>query len=134
LSAALSLRAAVHATLSGDAALGGVLGGPKVYDEVPGAAAPPYVVLAQMTTKNAGTPDEPSEEHQLVLEVWSRQGGLAESLRAAEHVVAALAPAALSLDGHRVANFAWLQTEARRTDNGRYRAAALKFRALTEPA
>jgi hypothetical protein len=134
VSAALNLRAAVHARLSGDAALGGVLGGAKVYDEVPGAAAPPYVVLGQMTTKNRGTVDEPSEEHQLTLEVWSRQGGLAEVLRAAEHVVTALDGAPPALDGYRLANFAWLETDARRSPTGRYRSAALKFRALTEPA
>ena len=94
MSAALSLRAAVHARLSGDAGVGSALGGAKVYDEVPAGAAPPYVVLSQMTTTNAGTADEPSEEHQLMLEVWSRQGGLAEVLVAAERIVAALDAAA----------------------------------------
>jgi hypothetical protein len=134
VSAALNLRAAVHARLSSDAALGGVLGGAKVYDEVPGSAAPPYVVLSQMTTRNRGTVDEPGEEHRLTLEVWSRQGGLAEVLTAADHVVAALAAALPAVGGHRLANFVWLQTDAKRSANGRYRSAALTFRALTEPA
>jgi hypothetical protein len=134
VSAALSLRAAVHARLSGDAGLGGALGGAKVYDEVPAGAAPPYVVLSQMTTTNAGTADEPSEEHQLMLEVWSRQGGLAEVLLAAERIVAALDAAALTASGCRLANFRWLQTDARRAPNGRYRSASIRFRALTEPA
>jgi hypothetical protein len=134
VSAALNLRAAVHARLTGDAVLGGVLGGAKVYDEVPGAAVPPYVVLSQMTTKNRGTVDEPAEEHQLTLEVWSRQGGLAEVLSAADAVIATLGAALPAVDGYRLANFTWLQTDARRSSNGRYRSAALKFRALTEPA
>jgi hypothetical protein len=134
VSAALALRSAVYAMLRGDAVLGEVLGGAKVYDEVPGTAAPPYVVLSEITTRNTGTTDEPSEEHELTVEVWSRQAGLAESLTAADRIVAALDGGALAVSGHRLADFIWLATAAQRSRSGRYRSARVTFRAATEPA
>jgi hypothetical protein len=134
VSAALALRAALHQRLAGDAALSTLLGGPKIYDEVPGSAATPYVVLSAVASKNVGTTDEPSEEHRLTIDVWSRQGGLAEVLNAAAGILAAVAASDLAPDGYRVANFAWLSTEAKRSANGRTRTASLQFRALTEPA
>lgn len=134
MNAVLALRSAVYAKLRDDVGLGEVLGGAKIYDEVPGTLMPPYVVLSQITTRNTGTIDEPSEQHEFMLEVWSRQGGLAENLAAADRIVAALDGAALMLGGHRLSDFIWLGTDARRTRNGRYRTVALTFRAATEPA
>jgi hypothetical protein len=134
VSAALALRAALHQRLAGDAALAALLGGAKIYDEVPGAAAAPYVVLAAVETKNVGTNEEPAEEHRLTVDVWSRQGGLAEVLNAAAGIVAALSASDLDADGYRVADLRWLSTEAKRSANGRARTASLQFRALTEPA
>ena len=41
--ASAALRAAIHDALIADAALVSVLGGPKIYDEPPRAAAFPYI-------------------------------------------------------------------------------------------
>ncbi|HVV94712.1 MAG TPA: DUF3168 domain-containing protein [Hyphomicrobiales bacterium] len=134
MSAALALRAALHQRLAGDAALATILGGAKIYDEVPGAVATPYVVLSGVASRNVGTTDEPSEEHRLTVDVWSRQGGLAEVLNAAEGIVAAVTASDLAPAGYRVADLRWLSTEAKRNAGGRTRTASLQFRALTEPA
>lgn len=45
--ASAALRAAVHDALVADGGLISVLGGPKVYDEPPRAAAFPYVTLGE---------------------------------------------------------------------------------------
>ena len=134
VSAALALRAAVHARLMADAELGALLGGAKVFDEVPGSAREPYIVLSGIESRANGTASEAGEEHRLVLDIWSRQGGLAESLTTAARIVGLLDDAALTLDGHHLANLRWIATDARRAPDGLHRYASLRFRAVTEPA
>ncbi|MFD1702203.1 DUF3168 domain-containing protein [Methylopila henanensis] len=132
-SAALSLRAAVFARLSSDAALSGLLGGAKIHDEPPRAALPPYVALGPMTARDVSGDLVPAVEHELALELWSREGGLAEALKAADRVVRLLDGAELALDGHRLASLAWRFTAADRATNADFRRAEIAFRAVTEP-
>lgn len=133
MSAALALRAAVRTRLADDAALAALLGGIKIFDEVPAQAGMPYLVLAEIESREAGASVEEGEEHRLTLNLWSRQGGLAEALNAASRVTVLLDGADLPLAGHRLANLRWMATDARRANDGRHRFAALRFRALTEP-
>ncbi|HVI28176.1 DUF3168 domain-containing protein [Hansschlegelia sp.] len=134
LSSALALRSAVFQRLAGDAALSALLGGPRIYDEPPRAALPPYVVLAEIETRDLSGDVAPAHEHVFALEVWSLQGGLSEALKAAERVVRLVDGAALELDGVRLANLAWISTEAERLVGQDLRRAAIRFRAVTEPA
>lgn len=134
LSSALSLRAAVFQRLAGDAALAALLGGPRIYDEPPRAALPPYVVLAEIETRDLSGDAAPAHEHAFALEVWSRQGGLSEALKAADRVVRLVDGAALALDGFRLATLAWSETDAQRIADNDLRRAAIRFRAVTEPA
>ena len=133
MSAALALRAAVRSRLSGDAALASLLGGIKIYDDVPANAGAPYVVLADIESREAGSSVDEGEEHRFTLNVWSREGGLSQALNAAAQVASSLDGADLALTGHRLANLRWLATDARRASDGRHRLASLRFRALTEP-
>ena len=73
-----------------DAALNAVLGGPKIYDEPPRAAAFPYVPLGETRVNDYSTGDGPGEEHQLTLHAWSRQGGTREAHLIAGTLLAAL--------------------------------------------
>jgi TP901-1 family phage major tail protein len=73
--ASTALRAAIHDALAADAALVSLLGGGKVYDEPPRAAAFPYVTLGETRIADFSVGGESSEEHQLTLHAWSRQGG-----------------------------------------------------------
>ena len=50
--ASAALRAAIHDTLIADAALTSMLGGPKIYDEPPRAAAFPYITLGETRIDN----------------------------------------------------------------------------------
>lgn len=133
MSAALELRKAVHSRLAQDTALSGLLGGAKVFDEVPPSAGAPFIVLADIESRSAGALPEEGEEHRLSVNLWSDAGGLAEALGAAAQVAHDLDGADLALEGHRLANLRWLATDARRSPDGRHRLAILRFRALTEP-
>ena len=130
--AALVLRKAVRDRLVADAALVALTGGPRVYDEPPRASLPPYVVFSACEARDVSGADAPAEEHAVGLEVWSREGGLAEALKTADRVVRLLDGADLALDGFRLASLAWVSTEAARTADGGLRRAEVRFRAVTE--
>lgn len=132
-SAALSLRAAIRAHLVADGAFVALLGGSRVHDEPPRAALPPYVVFGDAESLDASGDETPAEEHALLIEVWSREGGLSETLKISARLVALLDGAALTPDGHRLASLAWVFTDAGRAAEQGFRRAILKFRAVTEP-
>ncbi len=132
--AAAALRAAIHDALAADAALTALLGGPKVYDEVPRAAAFPYVTLDDARVSDWSTASDDGEEHQLTLNAWSRQGGHREAHMIAGALLQALDDAPLTLADHRLVNLRFALTDVRREPDGRTYRALVRFRAVTEPA
>ena len=78
-SAHTALRSAIHDALVADTALSAALGGSHVYDEPPRNAAFPYVTLGEARIVDASADGGPTQEHQLTLHAWSRQGGVARS-------------------------------------------------------
>lgn len=132
MSAALVLRMAVRSALLTDAGLLELLGRAAIYDEPPPTAEPPYVLLGDHLCRDASSSLSPAEEHEVTLEIWSRQQGLKQTLQIAAAVVAALNGRDLPALGQKVVAFAWLSTEARREEGDRF--ARIRFRALTEPA
>ena len=132
--ASAALRAAVHDALAADAALNAVLGGPKIYDEPPRAAAFPYVTLGETRINDYSTGDGPGEEHQLTLHAWSRQGGHREAHVIAGALLQALDDAPLTLTDHTLVNFRFAVADVRREADGRTYHALVRFRAVTEPA
>jgi hypothetical protein len=131
--AAAALRAAVHDALIADASLNALLGGPKIYDQPPRAAAFPYVTLGEMRISDFSTGSEPGQEHQLTLHAWSRQGGHKEAHLIAGTLLQALDDAPLSLADHRLVNFRFAVADVRREGDGRTYHAVIRFRAVTEP-
>jgi hypothetical protein len=131
--AAAALRAAIHDALIADGALSALLGGPKVYDEPPRAAAFPYVTLGEARVSDFSTGSEPGEEHQLTLHAWSRQGGHREAHLIAGALLQALDDAPLTLDDHRLVNLRFSVADVRREADGRTYHALVRFRAMTEP-
>jgi Protein of unknown function (DUF3168) len=132
--ASAALRAAVHDALIADAALLSLLGGPKVYDEPPRAAAFPYVTLGETRVADYSTGTEQAEEHQLVLHAWSRQGGTREAHLIAGALLTALDDAPLTLAEHTLVNLRFAVADIRREADGRTYHALVRFRAVTEPA
>jgi hypothetical protein len=132
--AAAALRAAIHDALLADAPLTSVLGGGKVYDEPPAAAAFPCVTLGEARVADFSTGSEAGEEHQLTLHGWSRQGGHREAHLIAGALLQALDDAALTLTGHRLINLRFALADVRREADGRTYHALVRFRAVTEPS
>ncbi len=132
--AAAALRAAIHDALVADAVLTNLLGGPKIYDEVPQAAAFPYVTLGEARISDWSTATDAGEEHQLTLHAWSRQGGHREAHMIAGALLQALDDAPLTLSDHRLVNLRFALADVRREADGRTYRALVRFRAVTEPA
>jgi hypothetical protein len=131
--ASAALRAAIHDALNSDGALAALLGGTKVYDEPPQAAAFPYVTLGEARVSDFSTGTEPGEEHQLTLHAWSRQGGHREAHLIAGALLQALDDAPLTLSDHRLVNLRFATADVRREADGRTYHALVRFRAMTEP-
>ncbi|KQZ01662.1 hypothetical protein ASD45_12960 [Pseudolabrys sp. Root1462] len=131
--ASAALRAAVHDALSADAALLSALGGAKIYDEPPRAAAFPYVTLGEARIADYSTGDASGQEHQLTLHAWSRQGGHKEAHVIAGALLQALDDAPLALTDYRLVNLRFAVADVRREADGRTYHALVRFRAVTEP-
>jgi hypothetical protein len=131
--ASAALRAAIHDALVADGQLTAVLGGPRVYDEPPRAAAFPYVTLGEARVADFSTGSEPGEEHQLTLHAWSRQGGHREAHLIAGALLQALDDAPLTIADHRLVNLRFAVADVRREADGRTYHALVRFRAVTEP-
>jgi hypothetical protein len=132
-SAPAALRAAIHDALVADTALAAALGGAKVYDEPPRGAAFPYVTLGDARIIDAACDDGPTQEHQLTLHAWSRQGGHKEAHLITGALLAALDDAPLAPTGHRLVNLRFAIADIRREADGRTYHALVRFRAVTEP-
>lgn len=132
--ASTALRSAIHNALAADAALISILGGAKVYDEPPRAAAFPYVTLGETRIADFSAGGEPGEEHQLTLHAWSRQGGHKQAHEIAGALLQALDDAPLSLAEHTLVNLRFSVADVRREADGRTYHALVRFRAVTEPA
>ena len=133
-SASAALRAAIHDALSADGALNALLGGPKIYDEVPREAGFPYVTLGEARVSDFSTGTEPGEEHQVTLHAWSRQGGQREAHLISGALLQALDDAPLTLSEHRLVNLRFAVADMRREADGRTYHGFIRLRAVTEPA
>ena len=133
-SAAWPLQQAMHAALIADAPLVALLGGARVYDDVPTRGAFPYVTFAPAQSRDFGTGSEDGEEHVVTLNVWSRGGGRKEALAIIAAVRGVLHDAALTLAGHRLVNLRHESSDARRGRDGESYEGTVRFRAVTEPS
>lgn len=128
----VALRAAIHAALIADTALGAALGGPRIHDEPPRDAAFPYVTLGEARITDLSSDGGAAQEHQLTLHAWSRQGGHKEAHVITGALLQALDDAPLALGGHRLVNLRFAVADIRREADGRTYHAVVRFRAVTE--
>ncbi|UYO41497.1 DUF3168 domain-containing protein [Rhodopseudomonas palustris] len=131
--ASVALRAAIHRALITDTALLAALGGPRIYDEPPREAAFPFVTLGEARISDISADDAPTQEHQLTLHAWSRQGGHKEAHLITGALLQALDDAPLAPSGHRLVNLRFALADIRREPDGRTYHALVRFRAVTEP-
>jgi len=132
-SASWQLQQAVYGALSGSAPLTALLGGPRVYDDVPHAAAYPFVTMGQTSSTDYGTATEDGEEHILTLHVWSAAGGRGEAQVLMGAVRDILHNAALTLSGHTLVNLRQQFADIRREADGITIHGLARYRAITQP-
>ncbi len=133
-SASWALQRSVYEALAADAALLGLLGAPRIFDDVPQRSEFPYLTLGQSTVRDWSTGNDDGDEHLLTLHVWSRAEGRRETHELMSALKAALHERALALDGHRLVNLRHELSEARREPDGETYHGIVRLRAVTEPA
>lgn len=127
------LQKAAYAALIADSALLSLLGGNRIYDDVPQNAAFPYVVIDQMRVNDWSTGTERGSEHILMLHVWSRYDGKREAYEIADAIRERLDDAELALDDNRLINLTHQFSDLRRDADGESYHGVIRFRAVTEP-
>lgn len=132
-SAVWDLQRAVHATLAADTVVLNLLGGARVYDDVPRGAAFPYVSLAAFTARDWATGTEPGTEIAFTVHAWSRGAGHKGPHLIAEAVRNALHDQELVLIDHRLVNLRHESSDTRRERDGDTYRVIARFRAVLEP-
>ena len=127
------LQKAAYAALIANAPLIALLGGGRIYDDVPQDAAFPYVVLDQMRLNDWSTGTERGSEHILMLHVWSRYDGKREAYEIADAIREVLDDAELTLDDNRLINLSHQFSDLKRDTDGETYHGVMRFRAVTEP-
>lgn len=130
---AIALQEAVYAALSNDAALDTLLGGARIYDDVPRGKKPPYVTFGEAVISDWSTGTEQGTEHAFAINAWSRERGRKQVLEIAGAVVAALSEPLQPLDGHVLVNLQHQFTGCGEDADTGYFLAAVNLRAVTEP-
>lgn len=132
-SSAWELQKAIYAALAADAAVTTLLGGARIYDDVPRGIEPPYVTFGQSTVRDWSTGTDPGHEHLFTLHVWTRVNGE----RLAHQVMSALRDrlhdAVLSLTGFKLVNLRHEFSDVIREPDGETIHGVVRYRAVTEP-
>lgn len=132
MSAAGALQKAVFLTLAGDAALAALVGPDGVHDHLKTQSRRPCVFIAGIDSRDASTASEAGEEHLVMLDVRSGEGGN----RAAEEIVARvralLDDAPLVLEGFALVSIFHRRTKIGRDAKAKGHVAEMVFRAVTE--
>lgn len=125
------LQAALHARLTADAQLAGLIGR-RVYDDVPEDARFPYVSLGE----DFELPDDDhgglGAEVTVTLHVWSKYRGWAEALAVAGRIQALLHRQPLTVAGRRVISVKHEQTSKLRDPDPTIRHVPIRLRIITE--
>jgi Protein of unknown function (DUF3168) len=131
-SASFALQKAIYSKLSADTALLALLGGPRIYDDVPTRAEFPYVTIGQTIERDWSTATDPGQEHLMTLHVWSRGRGRREADDILAAIGAALHDQTLPMTGFRLINLRHEFSDARRDPDGETFHGLQRYRAVTE--
>lgn len=127
------LQKAAYNALIADSELAVLLGGERVYDDVPQNTEFPFVVLDQMRINDWSTGTDRGSEHILMLHVWSRYDGKQEAYEIADTIRELLDDTELTLDNNRLVNLTHQYSDLKRDADGETYHGVLRFRAVTEP-
>jgi len=129
-----ALQREVYATLANDTAVAALLGGARIFDDVPQDTPFPFITLGTASVSDWSTGTESGLEHRLDVHVWSRYAGKRQAYEVIDAVRAVLHDAALSLNGAQLVNLRCQSFEVRRDDDGETYHGVARFRAVTELA
>ncbi|MGV0818666.1 DUF3168 domain-containing protein [Martelella sp. AMO21009] len=129
-----ALLAAIHAVLSGDSELTGLIGADAIFDRLLSRPRLPAIVFGECVTTDDSTVDGKLFEHALTIEIWSEAHGRKALQEIEARVRALLDDQALSLAGATLVNLAHRSTRVKRVTRTGYFLAEMRFRAVTEPA
>lgn len=133
-SPAWALQTALFQHLAAQSELTALLGGARLYDDVPPGAAFPYVTLGDIETRDWSTQTRAGHEHRVTLNVWSRAKGRREVQAIVAALEDAIDGAAPALDDHVLVNLRTVFWHAMRAPDGRSYHGLVRLRAVTEPA
>lgn len=126
---AAALQKAIYQRLTGDAALGALVG-TAIYDALPAGLLPPlYVVLGGEDVRDASDKTGAGAEHTLTVTVVTQSAGFATAKAAAAAVSDALVDADLALDRGTLVALNFYKAKAARIGTGAMRQINLIFRA-----
>lgn len=128
MTAMLALQEAAVARLRGHAPLVALLGGAKIFDDVPQGTAAPYVTVA-IESRDWSSQTSRGHEHRVSLAAWSRERGRRQALEILGACETALATP-MVLDGHALVGMQVVSTAAERA--GEFYRGVLRLRAVTE--
>jgi len=131
-STSLELQKAVVAALAADSGLTALLGGPRIYNDVPRGAQLPYVTLGESTVRDWSTGTDTGHEHLMTVSAWSRANGEREVHLILAAVERVLHDAPLPMTGVRLVNLRHEFSEVRRDADGETSRGLLRLRAATE--
>ncbi len=131
--AAWALQKAIHAALAADTSFITLLGGERIFDDVPRGAQFPYISFGLTSERDWSTATEPGSEHLLTLHVWSRANGRRQADDLLQAVRAILHDADLTLEGHHLVNLQQEFADVRRDPDGETFHGIARLRAVTEP-
>ena len=133
-SISFALQQAIFAALSASSDLQALISNPpRLFDFVPPDSAFPYVVLGDGGEADWSTATEDGTEHNIQIDVWSREPGHKEAKQIADVIRATLNNAALTISGAALINIRYLATDFAREPDGQTFRARLTFRAVPEP-
>lgn len=128
----VALQAAVYQALSGDSALGAIVGN-AVYDAVPAGSLPAlYVRLGSEVAVDASDVSGAGAVHRITVSVITTSPGFAEAKAAAAAVSDVLHDADLALTRGRLISLRFERASARRIDSVSARQIDLRFRARVQ--
>ncbi len=129
---ALDLQGAIYAALSNDADLTTVLGGAKIYDDVPQSTIFPYVTIGEIETRDWDTQTSTGHEHIVTLHAWSKYKGRKQVQNIIAAIDAVLDDKNLTLQDHTLVNLHVIFWSAMRDLDGRAYHGIVRLRAVTE--
>ena len=129
---ALALKSAIHARLSGDAALTALVPADRILDRAPQGLAFPFLLHGPVQSDDYSDASAAGEEHRFTIEVWADAARQAQALKIAARIVTLVDNAALTLSTGKLVGLDHRSTRTRRDGRSRALVAELQFRAVTE--